>query len=59
LRRQDTSCRRTRTWLEARRSDYKANKKRVLDLYALADGKRQSRPDDPDEVICLDEFSRV
>jgi hypothetical protein len=35
---------------------YEAKKERVLDLYAHADGKRERRDDDPDEVICLDEF---
>ena len=28
----------------------------MLELYAIADGKREPGPGDPDEVICVDEF---
>ena len=36
--------------------DYEAKKNRVLELYALADGKRTPGPGDPAVVICMDEF---
>jgi transposase len=56
LREQGVSFQRIKTWKESTDPDYEAKKDRVLDLYALADGKRDGRHDDPDEVICLDEF---
>ena len=56
LREQGVSFQRIKTWKESTDPDFETKKERVLDLYALADGKRECRPDDPDEVICLDEF---
>jgi transposase len=56
LREQGVSFQRIKTWKESTDPDYEAKKERVLDLYALADGKRDPRESDPDEIICLDEF---
>ena len=56
LREQGVSFQRIKTWKESTDPDYEAKKERVLDLYALADGKRRRRRGDPDEVVCLDEF---
>ena len=56
LREQGVSFQRIKTWKESTDPDYEAKKERVLDLYALADGKRKRRRGDPDEVICIDEF---
>ena len=28
----------------------------MLDLYALAEGKRDPRPEDPDEIIFIEQF---
>jgi hypothetical protein len=36
--------------------DYEAKKNRVLELYAIADGKAEPGPGDPTVVICMDEF---
>jgi hypothetical protein len=56
LREEGVSFQRIKTWKESTDPDYETKKERVLDLYALADGKRERRPGDPDEIICLDEF---
>jgi transposase len=56
LREQGVSFQRIKTWRESTDPDYERKKERVLDLYVLADGKRDRRDDDPDEIICLDEF---
>jgi hypothetical protein len=56
LREQGVSFQRMKTWKESTDPDYEQKKERVLDLYALADGKRELRPDDPDDILCVDEF---
>src|SRR5206468_1949806 len=45
-----------KTWKTSTDPDYEAKKNRVLELYALADGKRTPDPGDPAVVICMDEF---
>ena len=45
-----------KTWKTSTDPDYEAKKNRVLDLYAIADGKRAPGPGDPTVVICMDEF---
>ena len=35
---------------------FEQQKNRILELYAIADGLAEPAPDDPDTVICLDEF---
>jgi len=45
-----------KTWKTSTDPDYETKKNRVLELYAIADGKKQPEPGDPDVVICMDEF---
>lgn len=45
-----------KTWKTSTDPDYEAKKNRVLELYAIADGKRDPGPEDPTVVICMDEF---
>ncbi len=45
-----------KTWKTSTDPDYEAKKNRVLELYAIADGKREPGAGDPDVVMCLDEF---
>ncbi|GAA4362663.1 hypothetical protein [Paeniglutamicibacter cryotolerans] len=45
-----------KTWKGSTDPDYEAKKARVLHLYEIADGKAEPGKDDPDVVICYDEF---
>jgi hypothetical protein len=45
-----------KTWKTSPDPDYEAEKNRVLELYAIADGRRRPGVDDPSVVICCDEF---
>jgi transposase len=45
-----------KTWKASTDPDYEAKKNRVLELYAIADGKREPGEGDPAVVICMDEF---
>ncbi len=45
-----------KTWKTSTDPDYEAKKNRVLELYAIADGKQPAGPGDPDVVMCMDEF---
>src|SRR5687768_356548 len=45
-----------KTWKTSTDPDYEAKKNRVLELYAIADGKVEPGPGDPTVVICMDEF---
>jgi len=45
-----------KTWKTSTDPDDEAKKNRVLELYAIADGKREPGPGDPAIVICMDEF---
>src|SRR6266566_2601703 len=45
-----------KTWKTSTDPDYEAKKNRVLQLYAIADGRAEPAPDDPTVVICMDEF---
>ena len=45
-----------KTWKTSTDPDYEVKKNRVLELYAIADGKVAPGPGDPTVVICLDEF---
>ncbi len=45
-----------KTWKTSTDPDYEAKKNRVLELYAIADGKVEPDPGDPTVVICMDEF---
>lgn len=45
-----------KTWKTSTDPDYEAKKNRVLELYAIADGKAVPGPGNPTVVICMDEF---
>jgi transposase len=50
------SFQRIKTWKESTDPEFEPKKNRVLELYEIADGKRDPGSGDPTEVICLDEF---
>jgi transposase len=56
LRAEGVSFQRLKTWKESSDPDFEAKKNRVLEVYAIADGKAEPGPGDPDEIICVDEF---
>ena len=45
-----------KTFKQSADPDYEAKKNRVLELYDIADGKAEPEQDDPEVVICMDEF---
>ncbi len=45
-----------KTWKTSTDPDYDAKKNRVLELYAIADGKAKPGPGDPSVIMCMDEF---
>ncbi len=53
---EDVSFQAVKTWKTSTDSDYEAKTTRVLELYAIADGTAEPRPDDPSVVFCMDEF---
>jgi transposase len=56
LRDEDVSFQAVKTYKASTDPDYDAKTRRVLQLYAIADGLVQPGPDDPRVVICVDEF---
>ena len=56
LREEDVSFQAVRTWKRSNDPAFEAKKNRILELYAIADGLAEPGRDDPDIVICLDEF---
>src|SRR3954465_13774372 len=56
LREQGVFFQRLKNFKESTDPDFEAKQARVLALYAIADGHAEPGPDDPDVVICLDEF---
>lgn len=58
LRDQGVSLQAVKTWKTSTDPDYEAKKNRVVELYAIADGKTAPRHGDPSVVICMDEFGR-
>jgi hypothetical protein len=56
LREEDVSFQCLKTFKESNDPDFEAKQARVLELYAIADGHAGPGPDDPQVVICLDEF---
>ena len=56
LREQGVSFQRLKTFKDSTDPDFEAKQRRVLELYAIADGHADSGPDDPTVMICLDEF---
>jgi transposase len=45
-----------KTWKTSTDPDYEAKKNRVLQLYAIADGRAEAGPGDATVVLCMDEF---
>jgi transposase len=45
-----------KTWKQSNDPHFEAKKNRVLELYAIADGKAEPGTGDPTVVICMDEF---
>jgi transposase len=56
LREEGVSFQALKTWKTSNDPDFEAKKNRVLELYAIADGKRKPKRGDPAVVICVDEF---
>jgi transposase len=50
------SFQRIKTWKQSSDPEFEAKKNRVLELYEIADAKRDPGPGEASEVICLDEF---
>ncbi len=53
---EDVSFQAVKTFKASTDPDYEAKTRRVLELYALADGTAAAGPEDPTVVFCLDEF---
>jgi transposase len=56
LREEGVSFQAVRSWKRSNDPAFETKKNRILELYAIADGLTAPGPDDPDAVICLDEF---
>jgi transposase len=56
LREEGVSFQVIKTWKASNDPDFEEKKNRILELYAIADGRQSRRDDDPDVVICFDEF---
>jgi len=56
LREEGVSFQVIKTWKQSTDPDFEAKKNRVLELYDIADGKTEPGVDDPQVVICMDEF---
>ncbi len=56
LRDEDVSFQAVKTFKASTDPDYDAKTRRVLELYALADGTAIPGPNDPAVVLCVDEF---
>ena len=56
LREEGVSFQVIKTFKQSNDPDFEAKKNRILELYAIADGKAPPNKDDPTVVICMDEF---
>ncbi len=56
LHQEGVSFQRLKTFKVSNDPDFEAKKNRVLELYAIADGRTKPRRGDPRVVICMDEF---
>jgi transposase len=56
LREEGVSFQVIKTWKQSNDPDFEAKKNRILELYAIADGKIEAGPGDPSVVFCMDEF---
>jgi len=56
LREEGVSFQVIKTFKASNDPDFEAKKNRILELYAIADGKATPGKDDPTVIICMDEF---
>ena len=56
LREEGVSFQAVKTWKESNDPDFETKKNRILELYAIADGRAEPGPGDPTVVFCMDEF---
>jgi transposase len=56
LREEGVSFQVIKTWKQSTDPDVETKKNRILHLYGLMDGTDEVEPDDPEVVICVDEF---
>ncbi|HQF96144.1 MAG TPA: IS630 family transposase [Microthrixaceae bacterium] len=56
LREEGVSFQVIKTFKQSNDPDFEAKKNRILELYAIADGKTVPEPGDPAVVFCMDEF---
>jgi transposase len=56
LREEGVSFQAIKTWKTSSDPDFEVKKNRVLELYDIADGKREPGEGDPTVVLCMDEF---
>ncbi len=56
LREEGVSFQVIKTWKQSDDPDFEAKKNRILELYAIADGKMKPKRGDPTVVVCMDEF---
>ena len=56
LREEGLSFQRIKTWKVSNDPDFEAKKNRILELYAIADHQATPGENDPEVVICVDEF---
>jgi transposase len=56
LREEGVSFQVIKTWKQSNDPDFEAKKNRILELYAIADGKAEAGHGDPTVVLCMDEF---
>jgi transposase len=56
LREEKVSFQVIKTFKASNDADFEAKKNRILQLYAIADGTSEAAAEDPEVVICLDEF---
>jgi len=56
LREEGVSFQVIKTWKQSNDPDFEAKKNRILELYAIADGRTEAGSGDPTVVFCMDEF---
>jgi transposase len=56
LREEGVSFQVIKTFKQSNDPDFEAKKNRILELYAIADGRAVAGPGDPTVVLCMDEF---
>src|ERR1700712_591341 len=56
LREEGVSFQVIKTFKQSNDPDFEAKKNRILELYAIADGRTEPGPGDPTVVVCMDEF---